>query len=79
MQLLFYYWSNIFKKSFEVKINRIKTSIYKLIYNYNMLLTSKMYNKNSECKQNTLRGGTRPAGFTFIIFLTSSVQKGWTE
>lgn len=70
MHLLFYYLSNIFKKSFEVKIICIKTSIYKLIYNYNMLLTSKMYNKNSECKQNTLRRKKDELSYTFIVFLT---------
>lgn len=48
------------KQSFEVKINCIKTtSIYKLIYNYMMLLTSKCKIKNSERKQYTLGvGGT---------------------
>lgn len=66
------------KKSFEVKINCIKTtSIYKLIYNYKMLLTSK-------CTIKTLNVNSTHWGGTEIkrLKLDSHIHKSsrfWTS
>ena len=65
------------KKSFEVKINCIKTtSIYKLIYNYNkMLLTSKCTIKTLNVNSTHWGGTERKRSWihTFINHLTSQL------